>query len=80
MDVLGKLTFKVVARCVVGRDLAGICRGAVERLEVLAIPVDNEVVGDIVVNRGGTGFVGGDEGAGHVEPAIVGPWMVTTRR
>jgi hypothetical protein len=31
------------------------------------------VGGDVGVGAGGAGFVGGDEGFGEVEPAVVGP-------
>lgn len=64
---------EVVSAVVVGGDHACVGSIAVDAARGWAVPVDQFVVGDVAVDGGGAVLEGGDEGFGHVEPAVVGP-------
>lgn len=65
---------KVVTGAVVGGAAGGGVGGiAVEAGEGAAVPVDNLLVVNVVVDRLGTGLVSLDEGLGEIQPAVVGP-------
>ena len=56
------------------RRLGGVVRRvAAGGFQGWTVPVDDLVVGDIVVYGGGTGLVCSDEWLGHFEPTIVRP-------
>lgn len=67
---------EVVAAVVVcrtsGRGIGGI---TVERAESAAVPVDDLVLFDVVVDGTGAGFVRGNKGLGEIQPAVMGPKM-----
>lgn len=65
---------EVVAAVVVGRAArSGVGRVAVEVLEMAAVPVDDLLLLDVLVDRGVLGLVSGDVRLGEIEPGVVGP-------
>lgn len=64
---------KVVARLVVGGTARGGIGGvAVERAQSTAVPVDDLVLLDVVVDGSGTILVSGNEGLRELQPSVVG--------
>lgn len=73
LPTIGSAHEVVSAAIVCGSSGGGVGRVTVESAKSPAVPVDDLVLPDVVVDGRGTGLVSGNERLGKIQPSIVGP-------